>query len=51
MQLLALLWKVIRTYALQWFRRYLGRFAIWGTVALLGLLAIAALIVLLLSAL
>ena len=49
MQLLALLWKVIRTYGLQWLRRFLGRAAIWGTFALLGLLALAVVVVLLFS--
>ncbi len=49
LQILALLWKVIRTYAFQWLRRFLGRAAVWGTVALLGLLAVAFVVVLLFS--
>ena len=49
LQILSLLWKVVRTYALQWLRRFFGRAAIWGAVAMIGLLVLAAAIVLLFS--
>ncbi len=49
LQILTLLWKVVRTYALQWLRKYLGRAAIWGSIALIGLLILAAVVVMLFS--
>lgn len=49
-ELLALLWKLIHTYALRWIRQFLGRFARIGALFMVAGLAICALFVLLLSA-
>jgi len=50
LQLVALLWKLIRTYGLRWLREFLGRFARMGVVVMVVGLALCALLVLLLSA-
>ncbi len=49
-ELLALLWKLVRTYALRWFREFLGRFAKLGVLVVVVGFALFALLMLLLSA-
>lgn len=49
-QILALLWKLIRTYVLRWLKVFLGKFAIWGVAAFIfGAVAMVALVLLLSS--
>jgi hypothetical protein len=48
--MLALLWKLIRTYALRWVRDFIGRFAKLGVLVVVGAFAVFALFMLLLSA-
>lgn len=49
-EMLALLWKLIRTYALRWIREFVGRFAKIGVLVMVAGLALFALLMMLLSA-
>jgi hypothetical protein len=49
-ELFALLWKLVRTYALRWFREFLGRFAKLSVLVVVVGFALFALLMILLSA-
>jgi hypothetical protein len=48
LELLALLWKFLRTFVLQWLKSFFGKFALWGTLILIaGLVGLVLFVVLL----